>query len=279
MVYETKNINRAAELLGVSRPAVSQNMKELSDQLGIILFNAHPKGVEPTQEADVLYSTISKVVNMINNVESQIRTFNSECSGIINLATHSWFGKAYIDKYLKDFRTQFPNVRLVFSHEENVELLKQKKLDFMINFDYLFKDTNFNTIDILGRDIQGHIVASKNYVKEHGLDKPISLAELVKHPVIDRKEPLQKHVGNLFQTIIEVQSEGQIPSMLRNGIGIGMLNEFALSDLNDPNILKLQIKDFVLPKSRIVCAYNGMLSRPARVFLDGLLKHCRLKHL
>ena len=281
-VFQTKNINRAAELLGVSRPAVSQNIRELGDQLGFTLFNAHSKGVEPTDEAKTLYETISKVVAMIADVEDRLQVYNSECSGTINAAVHSWFARCYVDAYIKEFRAKYPKVRLVLSQEENVDLLKQRKLDFIFNFDYLFMYENLHTVDMFNKIIKGHFVASKNYAKEHGLDKPITKAELVKHPLIDRKEPLQKywslsndHVS--FETIIEIQTEGQIPSMVKRGVGISMLNKPALMDLNDPDIVELDVTDYVLPTARLVCAHNTPLSKPAQIFLDGLLKFCRAK--
>jgi len=278
-VYETKNINRAAELLCVSRPAVSQNIKELNNQLGVTLFKAHPKGVEPTNEADILYRTISKVVGMIIDVESQI----SGGLDTVSTAAHGWFAQVYIDGYVKEFRAQYPNVKLVLSHEVDFDLLKARKLDFIIDADFLFSDINFSTIDIFGKDVQGYFIASKDYAEKHGLLKPVTIDEIIKHPIIDRKELLQKHWGlslanaKPFKTTIEVQSEVQIPPMVRNGIGIGMLNELALHDLNDPNIVRLQVQGFILPKTRFVCAFKSTLSRSAQVFVDGLLQYCRNK--
>ena len=57
-LYEQKSISKTASLLYVSQPAVSYNLKELESQLGYTLFYRNSKGIEPTMEANELYSYI-----------------------------------------------------------------------------------------------------------------------------------------------------------------------------------------------------------------------------
>ena len=54
-LFETGNIHRAAEQLGISQPALSMSLKQLEDELGAPLFQRMPRGVVPTEAGDVLY--------------------------------------------------------------------------------------------------------------------------------------------------------------------------------------------------------------------------------
>ena len=57
-LYEQKSISKVAMTLYVSQPAVSYSLKELENQLGYSLFFRNSKGIEPTVEANELYSYI-----------------------------------------------------------------------------------------------------------------------------------------------------------------------------------------------------------------------------
>ncbi|MCF2023302.1 LysR family transcriptional regulator, partial [Escherichia coli] len=55
-VYETRNFSRAAEVLFLSQPAVSNQIKQLERELNIDLFQRNGrKEMLPTKQADLLY--------------------------------------------------------------------------------------------------------------------------------------------------------------------------------------------------------------------------------
>lgn len=54
-VFEGGNINRAAEQIGISQPALSMSLRQLEDDLGAALFVRQARGVIPTEAGEVLY--------------------------------------------------------------------------------------------------------------------------------------------------------------------------------------------------------------------------------
>ena len=65
-VAQTKNISKAAELLYISQPAISYDIKMLESALGGKLFYRTPKGVELTPEAEKLYNAVSNGFNILS---------------------------------------------------------------------------------------------------------------------------------------------------------------------------------------------------------------------
>ena len=76
-LYELKSISKTANKLYVSQPAISYSLKELEAQLGYNLFYRNSKGIEPTMEANELYSYISTAFNIIKSGEEHINNLNS----------------------------------------------------------------------------------------------------------------------------------------------------------------------------------------------------------
>ena len=61
--YATKNIQRAAEKLFVSRQGISKTIRELEQELGADLFLRSSKGLEPTDFAEALFPHAKKLLD------------------------------------------------------------------------------------------------------------------------------------------------------------------------------------------------------------------------
>lgn len=85
-VYSTGSISRAAELLGVSQPAVSKILRHTEDVLGFSLFERSSSGLKPTQEATELYSGAARVFGELERFRARIRTVGSTAAQTIRIA-------------------------------------------------------------------------------------------------------------------------------------------------------------------------------------------------
>ena len=54
-IVEAGSFSRAATMVFVAQPALSQQIAELEDELGVVLLNRSPRGVQPTPAGDALY--------------------------------------------------------------------------------------------------------------------------------------------------------------------------------------------------------------------------------
>ena len=55
-----QNFNRAAEVLHIAQPALSRQIKLLEDELDVVLFERHPRGATPTQEAISRFCVVAR---------------------------------------------------------------------------------------------------------------------------------------------------------------------------------------------------------------------------
>jgi len=59
-VVALRSLNRAAEAAGLSQPALTQGMAKLEWQLGVVLFDRHSGGVEPTLAGEALAERVER---------------------------------------------------------------------------------------------------------------------------------------------------------------------------------------------------------------------------
>ncbi len=103
------NLRKAADEMGVTPGAVSQQIQKAESQLGRILFIRNPKGLSPTpQAADIIQhlttgmAELSKAVSMADH-----RT-----DDILTVSVAPVFAGKWLVWRLKDFNEKFPNIRI-----------------------------------------------------------------------------------------------------------------------------------------------------------------------
>lgn len=69
-IEKTRSISKAAENLFMAQPNLSRAIKELEEDLGIIIFNRTPKGISVTPDGEEFLSYAKKIISQVNEVES-----------------------------------------------------------------------------------------------------------------------------------------------------------------------------------------------------------------
>ena len=73
IVANEGNITRASEILCVSQPAITKQIKNLESQLNIKLFERNNLGMKLTVEGNELYFKIKDAIKLISDVENDFK--------------------------------------------------------------------------------------------------------------------------------------------------------------------------------------------------------------
>ena len=281
-VYEHKNMSKASKTLKITPTAVGQNMKELGRQLGFVLFTAHGKGVEPTSEATDIYLTIKEATKLILSAESRSEKLYEKTKVTIKIALLSMSAKILVQDYVKKFHTEHPGVRLEISVLDRIDLAMQRQQDLIIATARRIH-TSLNTINLY--TTTPVFVATKDFLKEHGLSGTMSKDQLFKLQIISREREggwanFCKQIGVEEAPAITLSAESSDMAyhMTKDSMGVGFLSKetlWLLGGTDDPNLVQLKIHDVTFPTIQIVCGYNGSLTKSASAFIDGFAKFCQ----
>ena len=131
-VAKTEQISKAAEILNVSQPAISQQIKSLEDQIGFKLFSRSKKGVKLTQEAEEIFAYCKNIFAQVESINHTLQNISSLDTGILRIGASDTICKYYLIDKLKAFEQLYPKIRYRVTNcttTESLSLLKNNDVD------------------------------------------------------------------------------------------------------------------------------------------------------
>lgn len=124
---------RAAERVGRSQPAVSQQLRRLEDQIGEPLFRKSGRGLAPTEAGEVLLSYARRMLDLNDEAVTALR--GRALAGEVRLGLPADFAETWLPEALGRFRRAHPTVRIGAVVDRNrllLERLDRGELDLVL---------------------------------------------------------------------------------------------------------------------------------------------------
>lgn len=135
-VIDTGSITRAAAVLGIAQPALSQHMQALERSFGAKLLIRNKDGVVPTEAGTVAYRNAKLLVRHLERTRAEMRTLATAPGGrvTVGMAPHS-HARCLIQPLLQAAARQYPGILLHISENfEGVlaEDLRMRRMDMAL---------------------------------------------------------------------------------------------------------------------------------------------------
>lgn len=112
-VAELGHITRAAERLGLQQPPLSQQIRALESELGLLLFHRHPKGVDLTDAGRLLQTEAQRLVSDFETLRARMQAFALGVRGRLAVGlTSSAAAHAFTPLALRLCRQRHPDIAL-----------------------------------------------------------------------------------------------------------------------------------------------------------------------
>lgn len=248
VVATVGNITKASQLLNISQPAVTKQIKNLEGQLGGDLFIRTKRGVILTENGKEIYNYIKQGMNCFNRAEMQFSNLKQLETGVIRIGISAELASYFLMSYLEEFHNLYPNIAIqIFSEPSKFlrKMIKKGQLDLLIAKE-LEVDEDIFDIERIGY-LHHCFVASNHYSELKG--KSITLNDLNSYPILLQQQP--STTRTLFDSFciknnIEITSKLEIASItlmedfVRIGLGVGLVTrEFAQRELEDGTIFEV----------------------------------------
>lgn len=125
------NFTAAAKELGVTREAVSMQVRLLEAELGVRLFNRQQRGVVLTKAGKILHADISLALRKISETCANVRADNENS---VVVTTSVAFGSCWLLPRILDFQKRNPGIKIrLIETDECIDLLHHE-IDFGIRY-------------------------------------------------------------------------------------------------------------------------------------------------
>src|SRR5262249_50317770 len=116
-------LNRAAEQVGRSQSAVSQQIRKLEEQVGQPLFRKQGRGLVLTEAGDVVLNYARRILEL--NDEAVAAVHGVDIEGAVRFGLPSDFAESWLPAVLGRFKRAHPAVRVEASVDRHATLLER----------------------------------------------------------------------------------------------------------------------------------------------------------
>ena len=136
-VARTGNLTRAAESLHLSQSALSTQIRNLEEGLGVTLFDRQAKGMRPTRAGEALLPHAEAVLEKTEEFGRTARGLREEVAGKLNIGLNTDPTFLRLNRVIRAITTALPQVALTFCISQTLTteaMLKRGEMDMGFAF-------------------------------------------------------------------------------------------------------------------------------------------------
>lgn len=111
-VMTSGSASKAAALLGVSQPAVSQSLRKLEAKAGLLLFQRVRGRLQATPEARALLVEVDRCFVGLESIAHRLTTLRNFGVGSLNIASYPALGMGFLPRTIASYRLEHPGTAI-----------------------------------------------------------------------------------------------------------------------------------------------------------------------
>lgn len=257
---ETRTLRKAAEILYISQPAVTQRLKAIESAFGVDIFIRTKKQLITTTEGAMVIEHARDMLKRERLFFDKMQAHMGEVNGTISIGCSSLIGQTLLPQILSHYNDQYPNVEIqvrvgstdhIKAHHRDyhVMIIRGSKI-LNLNNQHLFNDKHYFIYPKGQRD-----KATELPFIEFQAD-PIYINQI--------KEWYGRNLGRDYHAMISVDQVATCKEMLVGGVGVTVLPEIMVKDLDTErfDFEQVDIETHPLVRSTYLSYDSSMLQLP-----------------
>ncbi|MCQ0987371.1 LysR family transcriptional regulator [Jiella marina] len=289
-VVENEGFSAAARKTGRSKALLSKYVRELEDELGVLLINRTTRQIALTAAGEVYVARAATLLADLESLNEEAREATGEAKGRIRVSAARTFGDAELGLSLIDFAKAYPDIALDIHLDDNFVNLVEE------GFDVAIRMTRLDDSAMIARRLASLdfvITASPDLIRRVG--RPEHPSEIGNFPaVIDSNSRLFSNWvfrDPQTQEQITVPVSGQFsansPVTVRAaalaGLGFALSPAFVVRDELKSGQLVTVLDEYMSSEAGIYAVFPHRRHLPTRVrvfvdFLAEWFKQCKRKN-
>jgi LysR family cys regulon transcriptional activator len=239
------NLSVAAEALHTTQPAVSRQIRELEQELGVELFTRRGKRLTGhTAAGREIVAIVERLLQEQANLRTTAADHRNRDAGELVVATTHTQARYALPRVVAQFRRKFPQVKLAFHQSEPqriVDAVRSGEADIGIATESLARATDLLTFPCYSWN---HVVVAP---RDHPLEKVRrpTLEDLARYPIVTYEVIFtgRPHIDEAFaragvqaDIVLTALDSDVIKTYVREGLGIGIIAAMAYDERVDSDL-------------------------------------------
>ncbi len=242
-VAMAKSFTRAGETLNLSQSAVSRQVGALEESLNVALFHRHARGLLLTEQGEILFETVSKILNQLAAAENELLDTRERPRGPLKITAPIGFGTAWLARHIPEFNLTYPEISITLLVDDRELDLTMREADIAIR---LFPARHPDLVQRHLATLHMGLYASQTYVSRLGV--PTKPEELSNHRLVCYPGEVRLPFAemNWLTKLGGKGHEERLPVLRMNSImGIYYAVEAGLGIASIPHYLAMQSDELV----------------------------------
>ncbi|MBJ9990628.1 LysR family transcriptional regulator [Paenibacillus sp. S28] len=122
-IAEEGKITTAAKKLNIAQPPLSKQLKQMEDELGVVLFDRNNKSLHLTLEGERLLLRAKELLNKLDETMVEVQELRKGASGILSVGSNLYCASLILSKVV-DIREKNPGLTFKVWEGETIHLIK-----------------------------------------------------------------------------------------------------------------------------------------------------------
>lgn len=276
-IAREESISGAAQVLHLSQPTLSRQIKDMEDELGKQLLIRGTRKVSLTEEGMILRKRAEEILDLVEKTENEITVSDETISGDIYIGTGETDSIRVILKAAKKLKEAYPDIHFHITSGDSVDIserLDKGLFDFCILMGHI--DTNkYSYLNLPMKDVWGVLMPKDSYLAHKTYITPNDLFGL---PLIFSRQSLKdRSLEVWFKTDYSKLNIAATYNLLYNaslmvdeGIGYAICYDKIINVTGNSDLCFRPLKPRLEAGMSIVWKKYQIFSKAGEKFLDTL---------
>lgn len=239
LIMEQGGVSKAAKTAGLGQPTVSQHLKALEEELGILLFERRGKRIVPTQAAHAFYPYAKQAIQTLESGRKALEEHVGLVRGTLEIAGSTIPGHYILPGLVAEFRKLFPGVQIRVDVGDTQQVVGKVRLaEAEIGFVGARMDIQgmifepFASDELVMIALPSHPMANRCV----SLEELASLELVTREPGSGTRKSWEAHLSKRgldperLSVVAQLGSTEAVVRAVKAGLGVGIVSLWAVAE-------------------------------------------------
>jgi DNA-binding transcriptional LysR family regulator len=278
VVMKAGTISRAAEVLGVTQPAVSRTISQFESSLGFALFDRIRNRIVATPEAKLLYREVQANFRGMDVLRTAAARIRDQGVGQLRVGSLSALGSSLVPAAVRRFREKRPDTTITLM------VLPSRDVRNGVASGEFDVGLAADEIDVTGLTHQpfvsprlacvlpaGHRLSVREVVTPSDLNGLDFISYVSEDRARQRLDLVFADAGFRPRVVVETIYASTLCSLVAEGVGVGLANPYAIAGIDPSRVVVRPFEPAVESRSLLILPLDRQKSALVRDFIDCLM--------